>query len=263
MEEELLLEELDKKLMKKEIVVNIDENKNFKELEEEFDVLLNNKEKIIDKEVDDVINESIYTKKELEEDQDFKENFEKDEIDNELRKQYSLLLEQKYEDMNNESNNNIGKFLKQLSLDSHDYNILKKEVNLFFTKKKDRKFNIYPISYDTEHMMSEIIYKIIPIMNFIIVRNNSPKTTCRLLEILKEIHYEDLRYKMYRLNGENKYGNDLLLYKISKDLKGNEEKYISLISLFFALQPMKGKTVYPSTVGVPPIEFNQMESGEY
>jgi hypothetical protein len=154
----------------------------------------------------------------------------------------------------------IETFNKLIDFKDDDYKQLKTEMSLFYAKKRDKKFMLYATPVSPFHLASEIVFKIIPICEFIIVRNVRPSVTDKLKIILQEINYYDLQRFTCTLSSESVYGKDLMQYKLNALVNRQKRKLESLLLYFFNLQPTKERQFAQGTVGIGVDEFNELNA---
>ena len=66
------------------------------------------------------------------------------------------------------------RFLKLFELTDEQYKNLKGEIKVFIDKKKDKRFMIFPVAPTPYNLAWELSQKVMPIIDFIFVRNMYP-----------------------------------------------------------------------------------------
>ena len=149
-------------------------------------------------------------------------------------------------------------FNELLRIPNEEYMGLKREVSLFFSKRKDRRFFIYPFQSNRILTANEFIFKIKPIIQFIVIRNMNLSITERLKEILNRINHYEINRLVYQIYSSGVYGRDILKYKLDQLMLKEEEKVRLSIIFFFNLQPVRERPIPQSTVGLSMSEFEEL-----
>lgn len=146
-----------------------------------------------------------------------------------------------------------------LRMTQEDFGNLKDEVKIFFDKKKDRKFAIFPSHSSLIQLAYELQHKVIPIIEFIELRNYYPRLIYKLRAALELIDGPTLSHLTLMLNAENTYGKDLVEHKLERLIAKKENLVRALVILLFSAQPSKDRPISPNVVGISAEEFANIE----
>lgn len=162
-------------------------------------------------------------------------------------------IEQLYIDLGS-----LGEKLKELQFEKQDFKNLQAEIKVFFEKKKDKKFIIYPTSYSFELFIYEYATKVMALVDFILIRNKYPNVTKKIYELTKNINAHKMKHYLILLESENEYGKNLIRYKMRREIYKQYDDIKRVIMLFFSAQPVKERYIPSSTVGVSKNVFDEL-----
>ena len=146
-----------------------------------------------------------------------------------------------------------------LKLEKDDYNTFKSEVKMYYERYKGKKFMIYTIDYDALQLAYECIYKIKPILNFIVIRNMNETSVKISSELLKFINNLEIEYYVKRISSTNEYGKCIVEKKLFNIINNYNNEIRYLISFMFNVQPIGDRKVSQNVVGFGKDEFDIVE----
>jgi len=145
--------------------------------------------------------------------------------------------------------------------DEEEVKALKKLLQVFFYRKKDRKFGILPTYSNLILLAGEYCFKVQPILRYLIMRFNAQgqgKYSARLMKLMHSVDSKGINYYFNKLNSESSYGRELYIRKLEAIMRRDEQKVHSIVLLIFSLCPKKERPMLPQTVGISAGEFDEM-----
>lgn len=192
------------------------------------------------------------------EDEEFIENLIK--IENREEYDYRLSFKKTYEDMLPNFNSMMS-IEELLFVTKEEYKVLQNEIRIFIQQVKGKFFYIKIYYQDNFDMAKDYVFKIKPLVHFLISRNISHHKDVslrfkRILEIMDNIGLD--RYVHDLANEDVEYGRSLMMYKLNRLVIRYENQIRTLIMFIFNAQPINRRTYAQATVGLGSSEFQEI-----
>jgi len=145
-----------------------------------------------------------------------------------------------------------------------EYKQMKHDVEQFFRKFSDKKLTIHPNQPDDASLVKEFIDKILPLTDYILMRDMLSSLTDKVVKLLGSIEVEQIRQSYNRASDPSNYGKSISLLKLGSLLNRNDnrEKMQLMLIFFYNLKPEKKRPFYPNTAGVPEAEYDELASSD-
>jgi len=149
-----------------------------------------------------------------------------------------------------------------LTLELSDYKNIQSEMRVFIDKNKNKKFNIYVIYYNPHQLAWEYVYKVKPIIQFILMRNLHPLITDRMTKVLTYMDNLGIDKYIREVSNGGDYNKSIYAYKLEQLLGKHENDLRDIVLFMFNAQPIKQRQVSQQTVGMGQNEFDDMTHDE-